>query len=245
MLWSELIAASMRMMGVLPTGTTPSATEVSDGMALANEMFESWGCEEDLAYGIANMSGMTVSGTAAHTVATSGAAPIWTANPIPDKIEFAECFPFGGIRQSIDVITSREFHAIPDAMTTGPIPHKIAYDLMPGATMGLVSLWPVPNGAFAVVLYYLLKVLNNYTSSATVALPRGYQHAARYNLAARWALEFGVPADVLAPIAAIAKETLDAIRVQNKNLREAVKAIKTMPMEQQVAALKALQQQAA
>ncbi len=205
---SDLIKGSLRLLGAIAQGETPSSNASADALSALNDMLESWSNDGFLIYHQVIESLTLTASTASYTIGSSGAfnttRPVRIANALVKQSGSNDEIP-------IRIYNEDEWAQISDKTLTSILPHGIYYD--PNFALGLIYVWPVPSATASLILYSD-KPLSNFSLIAdTVSLPPGYKEAMRYNLAVRLAPEYGRP--ISQDIAMIASESKAAIMRTN------------------------------
>lgn len=193
----EVIKASLRLIGAIATGETPTAAEIGDGLEALNIMLGSWSDERLMVHVITEDTQALTSGTASYSIGTGGAMD--TKRPI--KIQSA--FIREGDRDyHLRIRGEAEYNAISQKADTGT-PNLLYYS--PGWTTGTIYLHPTPGSGLTLYLYSLKMFAAKgggdlvTAITSTVSFPPGYIRAIKYNLAIELAPEYGksVPPAVL------------------------------------------------
>lgn len=205
---SDLIKGSLRLIGAIAQGETPSSNASADALSALNDMLESWSNDGFLIYHQVIESLTLTASTASYTIGSSGAfnttRPVRIANALVKQSGSNDEIP-------IRIYNEDEWAQISDKTLTSILPQGIYYD--PNFALGLIYVWPVPSATASLILYSD-KPLSNFSLIAdTVSLPPGYKEAMRYNLAVRLAPEYGRP--ISQDIAMIASESKAAIMRTN------------------------------
>jgi hypothetical protein len=186
----ELIRGSLRLIGAIGTGDTPSAEEQADALSVLNEMLESWSTENLIIHAKVREAFTLTAGQASRTLGPSG--NFNTTRPIDievAKIEDQSASPV--FETPVDIINTKEWADISDKAVQSSLPTKLYVEW----TNPLLTLyfWPVPSAANKLVLYSLKPLTSFSSPNDLVTLPPGYQKALRYNLALELAGEYGRP----------------------------------------------------
>ena len=215
---SELITMSLRTLGVVGSGETPTTSELNDGFEALNQMVDSWATERLTMYTTDRTVCNVAAGQQVYTIGPSGAH--WTA-PRPQYIDRAGLLVSGAqvTELPLEMLASQgEWAAIRVKGATSALPPKLYYEA--DYPNGQIALWPFPSASSQVALYTPVAVTQFTTLSQTVALPPGYAKALRYCLAVELAPEFGVPLDpVVVAQADLAKASLKRANVSVERLR--------------------------
>ena len=201
----ELIKASLRAIGAIATGETPTADELADGLEALNSLIKSWSQNRNLTYYHTEDSHTLTAGTGQYTMGSG--LTISTTKPV----EILRMFTRGtGVDVPIDHrIGEKKFYKIATKTTTG-VPNWCYVNW--GTNFIALNLFPVP--ASALTLYiYSIKALTTYTAlTTTISHPEGYERALRWNLAIELAPEYGKePSAAVIRNAAESKREIEAL----------------------------------
>lgn len=202
----ELIKGSLRLIGAIATGETPSAAEQADALSVLNDMLESWSIEGFLVYKITRESFALTSGQQVRTIGTGGNF----STSRPAKIVNAS-IEEGDIEYPMQIITADEWAGILNKDQTANIPQVI----YPEGTYPLetLNLWPIPSAANNIIIYSQKPLTSFANVTESISLPPGYLKAVRYNLALELAPEYGKEPNPL--VVAGAQESLVDLKRQN------------------------------
>lgn len=177
------INRSLRLLGVIASGESPTTAESNDALESLNGMLDAWRNDKLLVYAFQDIQITLINGTATYTIGASGAGTTATA---PVKMESAFVRK-SGTDYHLKEITDAYYQAKSAKTITADIPSEIFFNhTSPNTT---ITLYPVPTQAN--ILY-----LRVWTPLATVALvdtfafPPGYKDAVVYNLAVRLSPEY-------------------------------------------------------
>lgn len=184
---SELIKSSMRLIGAVASGETPTADEISDGLQVLNDMLENWSTESLSVWGSSNQTFNLVANQRTYTI---GPAGNWNTQR-PQDIDDAYC-TFSGVDFPVKVISQEAYNEINLKSMAQPIVERLLY--VNEFPLGVVTVWPVPTQALPITL--TMQRILTFPVAATDVLtgPPGYAKALRFCLAVELAPEFGVEA---------------------------------------------------
>lgn len=203
----DLISSSMRLVGALAAGETPTPDEYSDALLVLNDLYEQWNTNSLAVWGTLNQTFNLVPGQSQYTIGPGG--NFNTLRPV-DIID-AYC-SFSGVDFPIKMIAQEEFNLINLKTMQQPIVERMVY--VNEYPMGYLILWPVPSQATTITLS-IAKQLTTVSMGDTLSGPPGFTKALRYALALELAPEFGaVPSDV---VVAKAAEALGDYKLSNRN----------------------------
>jgi hypothetical protein len=211
---SDLITASLRLIGAIASEETPSASEATDGLSALNMLLGSWSNEHLTVYKVTREEFNLTAGQRLYAMGDT--SDFDTVRPI--KIERA-----GIIDQSVSpqtetpirVATPQEWAAISQKQFGNARPTHV----YPEGGYPEINLYfyPIPSANLGVALYSW-KPLEEFAALTTVIeLPPGYARALKFNLAQDLAPEYGK--SVSPEIAAIALESKAAIKRVNHQPR--------------------------
>lgn len=218
---SDLIRSSMRLIGAIATGETPTADETADGLLVLNDMLENWSTETLSVWGSSNQTFNTIANQSIYTIGPTGN---WVTTR-PQDIEDAYC-NFSGVDFPVKVISQEMYNEINLKTMKQPIVERLLY--VNEFPLGVITLWPVPTQAMPVTL--TMNRILSFPVAATDVLtgPPGFLKAIRYCLAVEFAPEFGVEASAtVVQVAADAKG--DYKRANLPLLESAYDAALTVP----------------
>lgn len=183
----DLLKGSLRLIGAISPGETPSAQEQVDALSALNDMLDSWSIEKLMIYGIVREELSLVAGTQSYTIGAGGTFN--TTRPIHIEratIENQSANPT--VETELDILTTEEWAAITVKDLTADVPRKLYVEK--GASLDTLYFWPKPSAANKFVPYSK-KALTTLAVGDTVTFPPGYAEAIRYNLAVKLAPEYG------------------------------------------------------
>lgn len=184
----ELIESSMRLIGAIATGETPTADEANDALDALNDMLEAWSLQRLAVYRSVQLSRALIPGQATYTVGPGGQF----SGDRPVRITSARVTLVPGQDEPIDVVTTDAWAAIAAKGQVDEVPRVVAFD--PAFPLASVIFWPVPQQARTVTLVTDMQFSRIASVSDEISFPPGYRRALRYALAVELAPEFGVQA---------------------------------------------------
>lgn len=196
---ADLIRSSLRLIGAIATGETPSAEEASDGLLVLNDLLDNWSTEPLSVWGSSNQTFSLVPGKAVYTIGPTG--DFNTTRPI--SIDAAYC-TFGGVDFPMQVVGQIQYNGIRLKGMGMPLVERLMY--VNEDPLGVITVWPVPTDTVPMTLTMGRVLSGNVALGDTLSGPPGFLKAVRYNLAVEMAPEFGVEASpTVMAIAADAK----------------------------------------
>lgn len=203
----DLIKSSMRKIGAIASGETPTADELVDGMSALNMMLDSWSTEGLIIPARVREEFSVTSGQASRTIGVGG--NFNTSRPV--RFHAAAIMDSSGNETPVEILTPDQWAEIPNKDTTSNRPSKIYFE--DANPLGTINIWPVPSATVTLVLYSEKQLTTFTNPSTSLTFLPGYEEAIVYGLAIRMAPEFGQP--VSADVAAMASESKASIKRKN------------------------------
>lgn len=207
-----LIKRSMRILGALGQGKTPSAEEAEHGLTALNTMLESLSTDRLLIYQVTEDTKVLTVGDGIYTIGSGG--DLNTTRP--DRLDDSCFVSDGNTDYKLASVDDRDYFGIADKSIQG-LPRIIHYTL--DIPLGTIRLWPVPAEAYTLHVKSW-KLLQSFSTLTTeIALPRGYEEMIVFNLAERLAPEYqlAITPDV-ARFAAAGRRRLESLNAPRDRL---------------------------
>ncbi len=202
---TAIISRSLRLIGALAAGETPSANEQADGLEALNAMLDSWRTSSLSVYALRDET-LTLTGAASYTIGSGGT--LNTTRPVRIESAFER---LSDVDYPVKLASALAWYGLAAKSTTSDVAEWLYYE--PAYPLGTLYLYPK---ATTGVLHLVTWVpLTSYAAADSVALPPGYQDAITYNLAVRIAPEYSRP--VTPELAAIARDAM--LRIERVNFR--------------------------
>ena len=185
---NDLIASSLRLIGVLASGETPTGAEGSDALSVLNNMLDSWNAEHLAVFRETITEHTLTASTHTYTMGSGGDIDVTR----PAKIERVSIVNLSNASQPlelpIEVLDEDKWQRIPVKDIESSLP-SVVFD---NKAFPLRSLrfWPTPSVEVKTRIYWWTP-LTAFTLAADNTFPPGYEKAIRYNLAVDLAPEFG------------------------------------------------------
>lgn len=204
----DIINGSLRLIGVLAEGETPSAETSTDALDAMNQMIASWNTERLSVFStqdqVKTWPASTISRTLGPTGDLVGNRPIM----LDDSSYFRD--PSNGISFGIKFINQQQYDGIAVKTVTSTYP-QVMWINMSYPDIELY-VYPVPTRDLEFHFVSVEELTQPALLATTLAFPPGYLRAFRYNLACELAPEFGVePTRQVQRIAMTAKRNLKRI----------------------------------
>ena len=204
----DIINGSLRLIGMLAEGETPSAETSTDALSAMNQMIESWNTERLSIFStqdqVLTWPASVISRTLGPTGDLVGNRPIL----IDDSTYFRD--PSTGISYGIKIINQQQYDGIAVKTVTSTYPQVLWINMSyPDIEM---YVYPVPTRALEWHFISVEELSRPATLATSLTFPPGYLRAFRYNLAVELAPEFGVePSPTVVRIAMTSKRNLKRI----------------------------------
>lgn len=184
----QLINQSLRILGVIGAGETPSAEDSTDALTALNGMLSSLSLQRLSVYAEALDSKTLIPSQRAYTIGTSG-TPDWsTQRPNAIKSAFVRV---GQNDYPVQIVDQDTYDGFVDKSVSTDIPNRLFYDST--APNGTIYMYPTPSAAN--VLYIRAwRLIESFASlSEDVDLPTGWVNALKWALARELSAEYGKP----------------------------------------------------
>lgn len=211
----DLIGRALRKSGVIGTGQTAAAEDLSDALADLNDMLAQWQRKRWLVYHLVDVSKVST-GAQSYSVGAGGDFSVAR----PDQLEGAfvrQLIPASPtlVDNPLDLIHAREDWNQVRLKTLGTYPQAVFYDS--AFPLGQAYFWPVPASGIYELHLSLKEQLQSFATAATaVSLPPEYNAAILWNLAARLRPSYQLPPDPT--VTAMARDSLNVIKNANAQI---------------------------
>lgn len=211
---SDLLTATLKLIGSISKSEVPSADEMADAFARLNSMVDSWAIERQMIYQLGRSQYPLVSGQQVYTIGPGGNFNAVRPQYIQDaglvNTAYSPNFELPVRLLTIDEWASLSIKS-QQATQSWYMWNDYAYPL------SNLSVWPVPSVSTLSLALYVPTPLTQFASTAaSVTLPPGYEEALRYNLAVRLCPEWGRQIDPV--VAKMAQDSLALVQRSNKRL---------------------------
>lgn len=184
----DLISSSLRLIGVLASGETPSGAEGADGLVILNQLIDEWNSERLSIFAITTHEFTLTVNKQTYTMGTGGDFDVAR----PARIERASIIqlsnPSQPLELDIEILNEQGWQAIPVKEITSTLPQVVYID--DAFPLRNLSYWQTPSIAVRTKLYAWTP-LAVFTLAGDTTLPPAYLKALRYNLAVDLAPEYG------------------------------------------------------
>lgn len=184
----DLFKDSLKIIGAIAAGETPTSTEMSDGLRVLNRMIGQWSTQNLLIFTRVREEFTLTPSDGSYTIGSTG--DFNTSRPM--EIEAATLEDQSSsptLELPVNILTLEQWAAIGQKDLQSTYPTDLYFD--DNYPLATINLWPVPTVANKLVLYSLKPLSNFATADDNVALPPGYEEAIVYNWAKRLAPEYG------------------------------------------------------
>lgn len=183
-----LIESALGLTNSVGVDQTLTADEVSDCLAVFNDILEEWSTEGLVVYGQADQTFNTIANQAVYTIGTGGnwntVRPVRINEPAYSTVQ-GMTFPYVNVnQQQYDLIGYK-------AQTGGGTDGGQCYLYVNEFPLGLVTLWPIPASIFPIT-FSIDRILAAVTNAATtISFPPGYAKGFKYELGCELPSVFG------------------------------------------------------
>ena len=184
----EIITSSLRMIGPLRTGRTPSAGESADALWILNNMLDLWSIQRLFIYHIDRSTYTLTANTSTYTIGDGGTFD--SGSPV--RIERVTVILTDSADEREEVLKSlspKQWSEVRIKARTAAAPDQFYNDRQ--NPLSTLHFYPVPTVAHDIGVYSWQILSSISDLSAEFIFPKGYADAVRYNLALRLAPEWG------------------------------------------------------
>ena len=217
----DLISSSMRLIGALASGETPTGAEAADALNVLNAMLDSWAADRLMVFTITIDEFPLVPSQQVYTYGIGGNFNAQRPARIDRMSIVSLTNPSQPLELPIDYLTDLDWQQYPVKNIQTTLPQAV-YDDQAFPLRNL-SFWPIPTVVVNTRIYHWTQ-LTQYTSLVTDNnYPPGYSEALRYNLAVRLMAEMpgGFDPVMSAVTQPLAMESLARVKSMNLPLIEA------------------------
>lgn len=204
----DLINGSLRLLGVLAEGETPSSETSQDALVAMNQMIQSWNTERLAVFSTQDQIVSWPSGERSRTFGPTGDIVANRPIAIDDSTYFRD--PSNGISFGLKLINQQQYNGIAVKTVTSTYPQVLWVNMTyPDIEM---YVYPVPTKVLEFHVVSVEELTQPANLATDLAFPPGYLRAFRYNLACEMAPEFGTePSRQVQRIAMTSKRNLKRI----------------------------------
>jgi hypothetical protein len=204
----DLINGSLRLLGVLAEGETPSSETAQDALVAMNQMIQSWDAERLAVFSTQDQVVTWPASTQSRTLGPTGNIVGNRPVLIDDSSYFRD--PTNGISFGLKLINQQQYNGIAVKTVTSTYPQVLWVNMSyPDIEM---YVYPVPTKDLEFHIVSVQTLSQPANLATDLAFPPGYLRCFRYNLACELAPEFGVePSRQVQRIAMTAKRNLKRI----------------------------------
>lgn len=185
---ADLIKSSLRSIGVLASGESPTAAEQADALDILNDILEEWSNDGFMIFEEKIEEFTFTPGTGSYLIG-SGAA---FDSLRPQVILGAKVKKAGeSYEYPIQVWNIQEWGKISLRDMESGLPDGVYYN--PTFPSGTLNFWPVPDEANKILLYSIKPLSLISSASSTLSFPPGYKKALKLALASELCVEYGKP----------------------------------------------------
>ena len=205
---ADIIYGSLRLIGVLAEGETPSSETAQDALSAMNEMIQSWNTERLAVFSTQDQIVTWPPSTQSRTMGPTGDIVALRPVLVDDATYFRD--PANGISYGLKLINQQQYNGIAVKTVTSTYPQVMWVNMTyPNIEM---YVYPVPIKVLEFHIVSVQELSAPANLSTDLAFPPGYLRAFRYNLACELAPEFGVePSRQVQRIAMTSKRNLKRI----------------------------------
>lgn len=204
----DIINSSLRLIGMLAEGETPSSDTSDDALEAMNLMIDSWSAERLSVFATQDQTFTWPASTISRTIGATGNFVGNRPVELDDATYFRDAST--NISYGIKIINQQQYDGIAVKTVTSTYPQVIWINMdMPNASM---YVYPVPTRDLEFHFISVAELSQPAVLATTLVFPPGYKRAFKYNLACELASEFGIePPPTVQRIAVASKRVLKRI----------------------------------
>lgn len=204
----DIIYGSLRLIGQLAEGETPSSETAQDALVAMNQMIDSWNTERLAVFSTQDQVVTWPPNARSRTMGPTGDIVALRPVLVDDATYFRD--PANGISYGLKLINQQQYNGIAVKTVTSTYPQVMWVNMTyPNIEM---YVYPVPTRALEFHIVSVQELSTPANLATNLAFPPGYLRAFRYNLACEIAPEFGVePSRQVQRIAMTSKRNLKRI----------------------------------
>lgn len=184
---NDMIQRSMRLLGALGQGETPTAQEQTDGLYALNAMLDSWSIERLMVYNVVEENFTWTGGSTYQTMGSGG--NFNTTRPSKLENGFSRV---NNVDYPYELVSKETYdHVVAKSTVTSTFPRIIYADY--GYPLITLYAYPVPVSSLDVHFNSWKQLQSFATGTTELSLPPGYQRALEYNLAMEMSTDFSLP----------------------------------------------------
>lgn len=214
----KLLEGSARLFGAVASGETMTAEEQADGLYILNEMLDSWSTDNLSIPSITRESFALIPGQQVYTIGPTG--DFVTSRPaeiVAMSVQLLSANP--SIEIPMEMLNQQQWRDIVAKDLSSTYPDRFYVEGT--SPLERFNVWPKPLVANNLFIDSLKPLTQFATVNDDINVPPGYLMAMRYNLALRWAPEFGK--SVSPEVLGFAGDSLE--KIKSKNIKESLMEI--------------------
>ena len=186
----DIIQDALEKLCVYGPGETMSDADASRGLALLDDMLDSWSNDSLACYTILQQSLVFVPGQFDYTIGPGGFVNSTRPLKIIDQPGSAYVLDGQGNQYQMDVITQMDWNLRGSRNTNSNFPDVLFYD--PQYPLGVLNFDPIPNIGYTAYFSSYFQFTREAGLTSPIILPPGYKLAIATNLAIEMIPYYGV-----------------------------------------------------
>jgi len=209
----QLINYSLKTIGVIATGETPTADQSTDALLALNLMFDEWGGHNITARATTEITYILNAGTYSHQIGPTATGPNAVVTSRPMSVVAANIVypPPQNVTLPVTIIGVTRLYQHSDRFVLIGPPEEMFYD--PQMPNGVIYWYPIPDISYNIFLRVNVALAEMSNLSTDFTLEPTYFEAIVFNLAKRLFPMFGGSRPVPQHIEEIAKRSYDNLEV--------------------------------
>lgn len=184
----DLLTATLRLIGVVASGETPTAAELNDGLVTLNTFISYLQTQGRTVYTFTRVTKAIVASQASYTIGAAG--EINRARPLQiTKASVLLTSPDPDLEIPLRILAEDEWRDLSTKPLTGTLPTELYYN--PTYPLGTIHLWPIGTDITVSLVLYLEEPVGTLATLDTVlSYPPGYERMLKYKMAVELAPEY-------------------------------------------------------
>jgi hypothetical protein len=185
----DIITNAMRKFQGIESGENPSASEAQDGLEDLNDMIDTWQTERLMIYSIQRQVFSLIVSQQTYTMGTGGDFNAARPSRIERMGIISLQNPAQPLELPLEMLTEAQWSLIPVKQISSSLPQRVWDDN--GFPLRTLSFWCIPSVPVSVAIYTWVTLGAFADLSTDYTFPPGYGDALKWNLAFRYAGQFG------------------------------------------------------
>ncbi|MBM4072338.1 MAG: hypothetical protein FJ271_25930 [Planctomycetes bacterium] len=219
---TELITSSLRRIGVVAQGNSPSGENLNDGLQVLNDFVDAMRVQRLMLYASQETTFTISANTRDYSVGSGQTVNVARPAFVTSIGEVSPVRYYNSTNSvltwiPLPLMTDQEWRSVPNKNITNVLPTRAYYN--PTIPTGTLTLWPTPTSSTLIGVLFSPIAVSEFALGDTLSLPPGYRRFLRDNLAVELATEFDLaPTSTLMTSAIESKADVERINMRLSEL---------------------------